>query len=370
MNSEKVFYNIKTFQNQTSFFVKVQLVSGRDMIILNCTLKLFLDFLRLHHQMFMVLSNLMQICVSERQIMNLRNISREDIPALTEICRLGMEYDAWFRELVAEKTVDAKDFDPELGIVAEEDGDPAGFIQGVFGDLHGTPRGWVRLLVVHPRHRCKGIGGALLKELENRLIDKGAEEISIMDVPGNYHMPGVDHRYKEAFCFLPKMGYKRGIPNINLICEIFPGIITDKHEELLEKRREEGFDCRLATKSDWEGIKKFLKANWECWINEAASCLDTDPSTLYICVHGDEVVGFSGYEGNNRGTGWFGPMGVDPVTRGKSIGALLLLLCLRDMALIGHRKAIIPWVGPVRFYDKICNADMDRIFWTYLKKLK
>jgi len=296
----------------------------------------------------------------------LRLLNDKDIPALIEICRIGMEFDVWYEDLVRQKTIGAKDYMPELGIAAEVDGAIAGFAQGVMGKRREETFGWIRLLAVHPKCRCRGIGSALLKEVENRLTARGAKGISVMDVAANYQMPGVDFRYKEAFCFLLKNGYEHGIPNINLLCDVNPDM-EDCHTDI-ERLKGEGFEIRRAEKSDWEGLRKFLAANWTAWIGEADNAFDNNPITLYICVHDGEVVGFSGYEGNNRGMGWFGPMGVDPVTRGKRIGAILLILCLRDIALMGHKKAIIPWVGPVRFYDKICNATVERIFWTFTKR--
>jgi len=314
-----------------------------------------------------VLPFAMALITKGAAMIHIRHLENRDIPVITEICRLGMEFDIWYEGIVREKTLDAKDYRPELGLVAEVDGVITGFAQGVFGERQGKPEGWARLLVVHPAFRCRGIGSALLKDLEKRLIALGAKTLSIMDVPANYHMPGVDHRYTESFCFLPKNGYKHGIPNINLICSVKPDMFKD--DDLIESLKAQDFHCRRAEQSDWESLKKFLVANWACWVDEAASCFDTDPITLYICVHKGEVVGFSGYEGNNRGLGWFGPMGVDPVTRGKKMGAILCLLCLRDISLLGHKKAIIPWVGPVRFYDKVCGAVMDRIFWTWNRKV-
>jgi len=298
----------------------------------------------------------------------LRQIEFHDIPFLTEICRLGMELDVWYDDLLKEKTIEARDFDPDLGIVAEEEGKPVGFVQGVIGTNHHAGKGWLRLLVVHPAWRCRGIGSHLLREVEKRLISRGTKMISIMDVPANYQMPGVDVRYKEASCFLPKYGYKCGIPNLNLICDLYPEMFACEKD--IEWLAHEDFIIRRAEDSDWDGIVKFLTANWKSWIDEVQTSFQNNPKTLYICAHKGEVVGFSGYEGNNKKMGWFGPMGVLPVTRGKGIGAIVCLLCLRDLYLAGHRQAVIPWVGPVRFYDKVCHARIDRLFWTYAKTIK
>ncbi len=300
-------------------------------------------------------------------MVNLRQIKKQDIPILTGICRLGMNRDVWYEDLLREKTIEADDYDPLLGIVAEEEGQPVGFAQGVLGVCQHKGRAWIRLLVVHPAWRLRGIGGLLLRETEKLLISGGAKTVSIMDVPANYQMPGVDVRYKEAFCFLSKNGYNRGMPNMNLICDLYPEMFDFTKD--IERLAQEDFIIRRAGDGDWDGIEKFLAENWKSWIEEVKSSFQNTPKTLYICVHKGEVVGFSGYEGNNRKMGWFGPMGVLPVTRGKGIGAIVCLLCLRDLYQAGHRQAIIPWVGPVRFYDKVCHARIDRLFWTYTKTI-
>ena len=297
----------------------------------------------------------------------LSKLTVNDIHDMTEICRLGMRLDEWYEDLVKEKTTGARDYEPELGLIAEVEGEAAGFAQGVVGEVRGELRGFIRLLAVHPKWRGLGVGRELLLEMEKRLIARNVKAISIMDVPANYYMPGVDVRYKEAFCFLEKHGYKRGAPNINLICDVRPGMFDCRED--INRAKKQGFEIRRAVKSDWDGVEKFLKTNWACWIEEARSSFLNDPITMFICIHENEVVGFCGYEGNNRGLGWFGPMGVSPVTRGKGVGAIVCKLCLEEIARLGHEKAIIPWVGPVRFYDKVCNADMDRTFWTFLKKI-
>jgi mycothiol synthase len=62
-------------------------------------------------------------------------------------------------------------------------------------------------------------------------------------------------------------------------------------------------------------------------------------------------------------------MGTLPVLRGKGIGSILLRLCLRDLGRQGFRTAIIPWVGPTRFYARFCGARLDRCFWAYQKTI-
>jgi len=298
----------------------------------------------------------------------IRELRKEDIKAITDICVKGMEYDYLNEDLVREKTIEASDYEPELGIVYEKEGKVVGFAQCAYGPRRGDIWGYIRLLVVHPTYRQQGIGSALLKECEERLAKKDVALISIMDAIPNYLTPGLDYRYTEAFCFLSKHGYEKVGENINLICDVSP----DKFDvtEDLRRLEKEGFTIRRAEPDDKEEVLRFIRSEFALWEGEVKEFFRNDPISLHICLRGEEVVGFSGYDGNNKNTGWFGPMGVLPECRGKGIGALLCKLCLRDIALQGHKRSIIPWVGPIRFYSYVCQARIDRIFWVWQKKMK
>ncbi|MCF7840231.1 MAG: GNAT family N-acetyltransferase, partial [Candidatus Marinimicrobia bacterium] len=71
----------------------------------------------------------------------------------------------------------------------------------------------------------------------------------------------------------------------------------------------------------------------------------------------------------NVGTGWFGPVGVDPKFRQYKIGKVLSLKVLHDLKKRGFAMAIIPWVGPIPFYQRLCKAMVDRVFWRFEKQL-
>ena len=36
----------------------------------------------------------------------------------------------------------------------------------------------------------------------------------------------------------------------------------------------------------------------------------------------------------------------------------------------GHRTSVIPWVGPIAFYQQWCAARVERVFWRYRLKIK
>ena len=301
--------------------------------------------------------------------MPIRQLERSDLRRIAEIAFHGLEFDTITEALIAEKTVDARDFDPGLGLVHETRGRVDGFAMAAVGrPPQGGDKGNVRLLVVDPAARCQGIGGALLGEAERRLAERGVREVGIMDCPHNYLMPGVDFRYTEAYCFLHKHGYEKTHENHNLICDIDPCLWPQLPVQMASLAAE-GLVVRRAEAGDAPAIHALVEAHWPGWHTEVENALANDPVSLHVTFRNGECVAFSGYQGNNRALGWFGPMGTLPDLRGKGVGGLLLRLCLLDLARQGWRTAIIPWVGPTRFYARYAGARLDRCFYAYRKVL-
>ncbi|MCX6096496.1 MAG: GNAT family N-acetyltransferase [Candidatus Bipolaricaulota bacterium] len=61
-------------------------------------------------------------------------------------------------------------------LAAEEDGRLVGAILGT----HDGRKGWMNRLVVAPSHRRKGVGAALVREVERRLAELGIEVIACL----------------------------------------------------------------------------------------------------------------------------------------------------------------------------------------------
>ncbi len=301
--------------------------------------------------------------------MGIRSLEERDVARITLIAQRGMEFDPFNEAIVREKTVGALDFDPQLGLAVETDGEIVAFGQGAMGQLEKNKSvGYVRLMAVDRAYRRRGVGGELLGELERRLKERGAQTVQIFDCPHNYYSPGVDFRYTETFCFLQKHGYEMYRENHNLVCDLDVDDWPDLDEQAASMA-EHGIEVRRARPDDRASIDAFLDEHWPAWRFEVHGAMENDPITLHIGLMDGKTVAFSGCQGNNKGLSWFGPMGTSPILRGKGIGAILLRLCLRDLARQGWPTAIIPWVGPVRFYARFCGARIDRCFWAYRKTL-
>jgi ribosomal protein S18 acetylase RimI-like enzyme len=83
--------------------------------------------------------------------------------------------------------------DPQLFLVAEEDSSPATAfwprrppaVVGVVVGTYDGRRGWIFRLAVDGQYRCRGIGRALVEELEARYLTMGVRQIRLLTLSGN-----------------------------------------------------------------------------------------------------------------------------------------------------------------------------------------
>jgi hypothetical protein len=90
------------------------------------------------------------------------------------------------------------------------------------------------------------------------------------------------------------------------------------------------------------------------WASEAAVALNNRPISLFMAVHGQNLLGFACYDATARGM--FGPIGVAAESRGCHLGAHLLLACLHDMRSVGYAYAVVGSAGPADFFARVAGA--------------
>ena len=299
--------------------------------------------------------------------MNLRHLQDTDIELLLRLWNRSAQYDQLTPGLLEEKVFDDTDYHRELALVVENGAQLAGFIMGVIRNLDSEKSGYLKLLAIDPKVQRRSLGSRLLQEIEERLRRADCGAIRLFESNPNYLMPGLDPRYSEAVAFFEKRGYERFGETANMEVDLFSQDFETAEDET--RLRGEGFEIRRAIMGDHDEVMDLLLRHWPAWVPEAQRELLNYPVSLHLAFYNGRVVAFSGYDGNNFNTGWFGPMGTDPALRGKGIGGLLLRRCLNDIKAQGHRTAIIPWVGPYAFYTHYCSARISRIFWRYKKDL-
>lgn len=291
----------------------------------------------------------------------------DDILEVLDLCVGNMEFDAITETLLREKIYDDPDYDPQLVLTFYERSQLVGFMLGVARKIRDEHIAYIKLMAVDKTFRRKGIARSMYLLLEQEFIKRGAEKIRIYDAPFNYFMPGIDPRYTPALAFGETLGFKRFADTSNMIVDLHQDFSTASEEnELISKK----IEIRRAEYNDRPEIIEFLREHFDLWQYEVLNAFNSLPVSLHIARCEGKIKAFSGHNGNNYGTGWFGPMGTHPDLRGKGIGSILLKRCLQDIKDWGLTKAIIPWVGPIRFYSYYVNAVVDRVFWRYEKILK
>jgi GNAT superfamily N-acetyltransferase len=294
-------------------------------------------------------------------------LAEQDLAPVAKLCRLATPLDSMPDFLFKENTFDDPDFDPATALVArdEEGGDPIGFLMGVVRKRDEGPVGYVKLACVGADRRRRGVARELLERVEKNFRERGVKRVRLFESHANYYMPGVDPFYTEAICFFERMGYKKFGDTSNLVAELSgKDFSTEKEERALEKN---GVVIKRAAAEQKDALLAWTTKNFKGWETEVANSFLNDPISLHIAELDGEPAAFSAYEANNRGTGWFGPMGTQETLRGKGVGGILLKRCLADMKAIGFVRAIIPWVGPIPFYSHYADAKMSRVFWRYEK---
>ena len=299
--------------------------------------------------------------------MTIRPFEAKDLNSVAEFLDSILTYDHMTPKLLQEKTFGDDAFRPDMTWVVEEQGKIIGFVEGVVRTDDGELIGWAKLYGVHPNYRRQGIATQLFDRLEEEMKKAGVRRIQLLSSYVNYFQPGIDPRYTEAVVMAEKRGYTRFDETenmeVDLLHQDFP---TQEKEEAL---RAENFFVRRATASDKAAVVAWAEKSFPAWVGEILSTFKNDPISLHLAFHGSDIVAFSAYDANNKGTGWFGPIGTDPICRGKGIGGVLLRRCLADMKAQGQPVSIIPWIGPIAFYLQYANAHVSRIFWQYEKKL-
>jgi ribosomal protein S18 acetylase RimI-like enzyme len=294
-------------------------------------------------------------------------LRRDDAAPLLAMWNATARFDPLTPELLAEKTWDDPGFEPGLALVCEDEGAVAGFAMGVVRDAAAGSRGIVKLAAAASDRRRRGIGSRLLDELESRFLERGVSAVRLCESAPNYLTPGVDSRYSAAPYFFEKQGYER----IGEACNMSVDLSAPSYDLAGAERRVagHGYTVRRAGAGDRASLAALLAAHWPSWQDEVDRALGNDPATVFLCERGGVALAFAAWDANNRGTGWFGPMGTAPEARRRGLGQLLLIRCLDDIRDSGLAYATIPWVDPVEFYRRCAGAAVERVFHRYEKVL-
>jgi len=128
-------------------------------------------------------------------------------------------------------------------------------------------------------------------------------------------------------------------------------------EPEMDRLRGAGVIIRRGRPYEIERITKFVAQHFApTWAQEVSVGFGTKPTSVFIAIRDQQLVGFGAYECTCRG--FFGPTGVLESERGRGVGKALLLASLHGLREMGYAYGIIGGVGPAEFYAKAVGATL------------
>jgi GNAT superfamily N-acetyltransferase len=134
--------------------------------------------------------------------------------------------------------------------------------------------------------------------------------------------------------------------------------------KLYELKRDAALDARMAEQGvvirrvlvpELPALTAWIESRFGAgWAAEATVATMRQPTTCFIAIKNDELLGFACHEATAKG--FFGPTGVDHARRGQGIGHALLLETLLDMYAQGYPYGVIGGAGPMEFYRRSVGA--------------
>jgi mycothiol synthase len=299
--------------------------------------------------------------------MQIVEASAADLEQLHPLVSEALGFDTFSPELLHQKLL----FNPHPGrdvyhtLVARLDGHLAGMLQHVVRADSGLA--WLGLFAVAGEYRRKGIARRLFDAALRAWRTQEVRIVEIMTVPTNYLVPGIDPRYTPAICFVESAGFVHKGARVNLRALLDRSFDTVADEEDLARQ---GIEIRRARAGDWHLIERFFARQFgEGWLCETGMGMACHPPAVHLALQDGEVVAFAAHSTMNQEWGNFGPMGTGDAARGKGVGRVLMYRCMSDLQAAGFRSAVIPWVGPYRFYCSLLNCQIERVFWQYRMEL-
>ena len=212
-----------------------------------------------------------------------------------------------------------------------------------------TVPGFIRLLVVDPRHHRQGHGTRLLRQAER---DLGPGTVTVGTDAPYYLFPGVETSQLPMICLLEREHYARQDANFNMDVDLSQ-IPPDPGGPV------------LAGEQDRDEVCRFMKEQWPNWEAEVLRALGK--GTLVIDRDAKGISGFCAWDVNRRGL--LGPVAVRLDLMGKGTGAPLLIGALHRMRAAGWERIEVSWVGPIVPYARV-GGTIGRVFFVYRRTIK
>ena len=304
--------------------------------------------------------------------MQIRNMCPKDVSSVIRIwnaCVSSGEvlYYPFTEESFRRKMIDPIGCGPDSLMIAEINGQTAGFLHGIAPQSFpgGKPgNAYLTVLMVDSAHRRQGVGRALLCAFAERMKARGADTLFISSVnpvnldwripgtPGHDHnnMPGADAE-SPGYPFLTRCGFAIRYRETAMYMNLADYRPSEKTEEIRKKLLAEdiytgpynvawncGFDrmCDGVGSDYWRDVLRTEIEAWKTGKPNADPRMWADgiqpkgPRTLLTAVHAGQIVGFTGpVDLQKSGRGWFTGICTDPSFERKGIATVLFNLLMQ-----------------------------------------
>ena len=326
--------------------------------------------------------------------MEIRALTHQDTPACVALMQLLSE-----RGEILYKPVTEDDFNNRFfgecrwGFGAFENGALIGFAHASAKtsflnkeNAANTPL-YLTLVMVHPDHRLKGVGTALIDRIKALRAELGKPSVTVTDmnpvrltwlIPGaNGHdhnnAPGVDEDGM-GYPFLLKQGFEARMHEVAMYVNLATYEWNPEMDAIMEFLKAEGiyvgvwqvgmgeeFDgmCDRVGSEYWRNVLRQEIAAWkenrpnsdpDLWVDGIAP---TGPRPILVAMKDEHIIGFTGPVGcQQSGRGWFTGICVDPNYGGKGIGSVLFNMLMREFIGVGAQFSSL-FTGTTNHAQKI-----------------
>jgi len=237
-------------------------------------------------------------------------------------------------------------FNPNLYLLAEENGELVGFAYGTKriaqDEVVGlqTNMAWIVAMGVAPQHRRKKYGTELVRALEAAL---NVQKIELGAYATNYFFPGVDEKhYAGGIDFFKSLGYAASHTSVSMDLNLRDYQTPQKYLDKKAKLEESGYIFRSLLLNDTLPALEFLRKEFPAWLPAVRENIlrGRGEETIQLAISPQgKVVGFA-MRAMDGTDGRFGPFGVCQSQQGTGLGGVLFHNLISDMI---KRRIFYTW---------------------------
>lgn len=309
------------------------------------------------------------------------NLHQEDIPAVVGLWRACFPDRFLSERGVLRCTFGHPGFRPEGAFVAR---DAAGHLAGFgMGADHRIPEvgadelpGCVPVVMVHPAHCKRGLGGALLKKSEEFLVARGHNVLRagyptyVQDTL--FSTLGVNARWIQAVWFFKHYGYRATNAADSATVSLEDFAVPERVLEEERRAAGQGVSPGRLSPDEEQAFLAFLEREFpNSWHRNFARRVAEDTlrhENVFVLRRGGAIIGFVGpFDVSESGVAAMGiGIGLAADCRGKGLGRMLLYRGLEAMKEAGGRSCILYGAGPKRYYEE-AGFHLDNL-WIIMEK--